>query len=296
MQRDQHWLFPVSGGGRSDVYLRSQALPNKVEFNKTATVVRKTTDGAIWSFSIDRDDAPGFYEVTKIIIKGADATTSGYEVTSDTRNLDISGSIYLPDVQTSLEGTYSKYQTATIEFLDTDTSVTDEECGCPDGEAITKDYTVTVSVMPLIKELQEFLGDRQIIAPTGDVLVKGAIPCELSIGFDLERHNTTATVDTASIAKSLASYVNNLGFASVLYASALSRIIDEFLPTGIDAGSVDMFGRIRKPDGKIEYIRSDNVLKIPTDNAAFTSGRTTVFMLSADDVAINDTSISVPAV
>ena len=38
-------------------------------YNKTATVVRKTTDGAIWSFSIDRDDAPGFYEVTKIIIK-----------------------------------------------------------------------------------------------------------------------------------------------------------------------------------------------------------------------------------
>ena len=296
MQRDQHWLFPVSGGGRTDVYLRSQALPNKVEFNKTATVVRKTTDGAIWSLSIDRDDAPGFYEVTKIIIKGADPDTSGYEVTSDTRVLDISGTIYVPDVQTGLEGTYSKYQKATIEFLDTDTSVTDAECGCPDGEAITQEYTVTVSVMPLIKELQEFLGDRQIISPAGDVLVKGVIPCSLSLGFDIQRRNVTTVVDTAGIAKSLAAYVNKLGFASVLYASALARIIDEFLPTGIDAGAIDMFGRIRKPDGTIAYIRSDSVLTITEDKNAFTSGRTVAFMLSADDITINDISVSVPTV
>jgi len=291
MQRDQHWLFPVSGGGRCDLYLRSQTTKKSQSIVKSATLVDSVAQGGIWQFSLGRDEVPGFYEASKILVQDADSVNSGYEVKEDIRGVDLTGTIYTPDVTTALEGTYSKYQTATIRFLDTDTAVTEA-----DVNTKTQNYDVTVDSMPLVKELQEYLGDRQVLWPAGDILVKAAIPCDLSLNFEIQRRNTTATVDTTAIKKALAAYVNSQGFSGVLYASALARVVDELLPVDIDAGAIDMFGRIRRPDGKISYIRNDNFITVPEDLPSFTSGRTVAFILAVESIAIDDISVSVPAV
>ena len=89
MLRDQHWIFPVSGGGRTDLYVRTQALPITKTITREATLVQKTADGGIWQASVGRDEAPGFYEISRIVPTGSDAEKTGYEIVSDIRTLDL---------------------------------------------------------------------------------------------------------------------------------------------------------------------------------------------------------------
>jgi hypothetical protein len=289
MVRDQHWLFPVSGGGRCDLYVRSQAQDQSLTLTKTATLIDKTADGGIWQFSIGRDEAPGFYEVEKILVEGAPADSSGYGVTEDIRALDLTGDDYIPDLMTVLEGIYSRYQASTIRFLDEDTATT-----ALTVNSDTQSYTVTVSTMPLVKEVQQYVGERNIIWPAGDVVVKAAVPCFLSLNIQVQRLRTDVDVDTASIQSALASYVNKTGFITKLYAAELSCIVEGLLPANTSVGLTDMHGRIRRPDGTMRYIRDDTVLTVVDEPAFFTTGRTVVFILNTADISIEVTNADIP--
>ena len=50
---------------------------------------------------------------------------AGYEVIADDRGIDLDYPGFVPDIIAAIEAVYSRYQTATIRFLDTDTPVTD---------------------------------------------------------------------------------------------------------------------------------------------------------------------------
>jgi hypothetical protein len=291
MARDQHWLFPVSGGGRSDVYLRTQRLPQATALTKTATLIDNVEDGGIWQFSIGRAEVPGFYEVSKVLLEGADTGTSGYEITEDIRGTDLTGDVYVPDILTTTEAVYSRYQAATIRFLDTDTVVIESQVG-----SRTQDYDVTVTGMPLVENIQEFLGERGIVNPAGDILVKAGIPCFLQLSFTIQRQRSDATINETTIKSALAEYVNTTLFPGRLYAGALCRLVDEQLPVNVDVSAIDMFGRIRRPDGVNQYIRSEEVLIVPEVASAFTSGRTVVFLLDVADIALSVIDVDVPAV
>jgi len=288
--RDQHWLFPVSGGGRSDLYLRSQRLPALTALTKTATFIQDDINGGIWQISIDRDDAPGFYEVTNVRPAGSEADGTDYAVTLDVRGLDTMqpNDEYIPDAQTALEGTYSRYQTAVIQFQDPDTAT----AGLIPGVS-TQDYDVTVAHDPLVKEVQEFIGLRDVRNPVGDHLVKGAIPCFVTLGVTLERTNPADTVDESAIIDALADYVNTTGFPGKLYSSSLASAIESLLPSSVSTDVIDMVGRIRNPDGTNTNLQSTDVLTILNDDPNFVSSRTVVFILDPDDVAITINNVSV---
>jgi len=290
MTRDQHWLFPASGGGRSDVYLRSQRLPATTKLTKTATLVNTTVNGGIWQVAIARDDAPGFYKATNIRLAGAEADGTNYAVTQDVRGIDLTDTNgdYIPDVETALEGTYSRFQTAVLQFLDTDTATGGLVVGVS-----TQDYDVTVVADPLVKQVQEFIGLRDVRNPVGDHLVKGAIPCFMSLAVILERTNSSDTVNTATLADALADYVNTTGFAGKLYASALAGVLEPLLPSSVSADTITMLGQIRKPDGTVTTLTSTDILTIPDDASNFLGSRTAVFILNMDDVAITVTDVTV---
>jgi len=287
--RDQHWLFPVSGGGRSDMYLRSQRLPATVTMDKTATLVEETVNGGIWQVSIGRNDAPGFYEVTNIRPAGSEADGTNYAVQLDVRGMDLTAvgeEPYVPDVQTPLEATYSRYQTAVIQFLDPDTFT----AGLVVGVA-TQDYDVTVETDPLVKQVQEFLGLRDVRNPVGDHLVKGAIPCFTSLSIVIERSNASDEVDVDAITDAVTDYVNTTGFPGKLYATAIASVIEPLLPLSGGTDVINMLGRIRNPDGTNTVLQSAEVLTVPDDAENFVSSRTVVFILDPNDVAITINNI-----
>lgn len=291
MLRDQHSLLPISYGGRTDVYVRSQALPLSTTKTVTATLVDTVENGGVWQFSVDKDDVPGFYEVSRVALASAAATDTGYEVTATTRSFDISGTGFKPDIETAQEAAFSSFQTATIKFVDTNTSTT-----ALTVNQSTQSYSVTFSGMPLLSDIQEFLDSRSVRNPAGDVLVRGAVPCFLTVNFSLRKRAGAADPSVDAIRLAVATAVNKLEFPGELHASVISDAIQDNLDSNVAIAKIDLLGRILRPDGTKRIIRDNDVLDIPDEPALGVSGRTVAFLLDPQNIGITIETVDAPTV
>lgn len=282
MMRDQHWILPMSGGGRVDIYSRTNELPRSTTLQVTATLVEITVDGGIWQFAITKAMAPGFYEVERVVLPDAGAEDTGYALTMDLRGFDDSDEVGMPDVLTAAEAAFTKYQTSVIRFLDTNTLTT----GLTVNES-TAVYDVSILAMPQIAEIQDLLSSRANRHRMADTLVKGAVPCFLQVNFTIRKWPGDADPDTDAIANALADLVNNAGFPGRLYASQLAAVIHGFLSGRQAVGAIDMFGVIRRPDNTLAYIRDPAILTVPDDPTRMVTGRTVAFFLDPRQVGIN---------
>jgi hypothetical protein len=294
MRRDQHSILPISLGGRSDIYVRSAQTPTSTTKLITATFVAKVTDsvtgacvGGTWQFGTNTADVPGFYEISRVALTTAPITDTGYEVTSTVRGYDLGDDAFAPDITSAQEASFSKYQTAIIQFLDTDTDVSAAVAGTTQVE-----YDVTFSHMPLIAELQDFCGGREVRNPAADVLVKGAVPCFLSVNFTLKKPVTEADPDLVAIQDALALAVNSLGFAGRLHASRIADIASGFLTSGSAISNIDMFGRIVSPDSGNIFVRDSDVLEVPAQPAELVTARTVIWILRRADIGITIENMS----
>jgi hypothetical protein len=279
-----HSLFPVAAGNRLDVYVRPQGIPDSNRLVKEAVLVGRQDNGGLWQVSITRDDAPGFYDVEKVIKASvADPESqTGHLVVQDNRGYDLSadGTNFLPDITSYEEAAYSKYQTAVVRFVDLSTS--------PDlPEGTTEDYALYVRAMPLIKSAQNFLGGRDVRPTAGDVLVKAAIPCDLKLSFVIYKKVSEADISVAAIQQAVATRVNSLGFSTSLSASFLHSVIHGYLKEGQTVSAIELFGAIRRPEGTKKYIRAFDSLEIPSEPSKMVSSRTTAFILAPENVAIS---------
>jgi len=274
----------VSMGGRLDIYARTAGQPQRVELTKTATLIANQAGGSIWQFTINRDNLPGFYDITQIIFTDDPADTAGFEVQSDIRSFDMSddGLPVRPDLISIDEAFYTKYQTTVIQFLDTVTDTSQMTVGSE-----KKDYKVVVRGMPLIKELQDFCMDYRWRNLASDIAVKAAVPCFLSINFDIQKGPESATPDVAAIKNALVAEINALGFPGQLHASLISDIVHGFLTDRQAVGVISLHGRINRPTGSFQVIRSNDVLRIPDDPGNLVTGRTTAFILEETDIGIS---------
>jgi uncharacterized phage protein gp47/JayE len=281
MQRDQHWIFPVSGGGRLDIYARTAAKPTTTTLTKTATLIEKRGTGGVWQFSLAKTDAPGFYDVVAVLLPDDDSDASGFEILLDQRGFDLSGDGVLPDVLTAAEAAYTRFQTAVIQFLDTETNTADLTVGD------TADYDVVVRAMPLISELQEFCRDGKVRNLASDVLVKAAVPCFLSINCDIEQAVGETAPDTSAIKTDIANIVNNMAFPGQLHASTIADVIHNYLTSRQAVGPITMHGRIRRPDGTFTVVRNTQILTIPDSPSSMVTGRTVALILDTSDIGIS---------
>jgi uncharacterized phage protein gp47/JayE len=296
MLRDQHSIFPGSVGGRSDWYVRTQERVNNVGLTKTATLVEKTADGyGIWQFYLDRDDAPGFYDVSQIVLTTATGIAGSYEVTADVRGADLAAldnDEFLPDIDSdNYEAVYSRFQTAVIQFKDTDTDTADLV-----ELSATQSYSVTVRAMPLIADVQDWASDRGTRHFGSDVLIKAPVPCFLEVFFTVQLKSGQTTPDLDTIKTALAQGVNRYGFTGRLPASLLSDIVHDSLEGVSHLTAVDILGRIRRPDGTTRQLRTTETLVIPDEPASMVSARTTAFILAVDDISISTEVVDIPEI
>jgi hypothetical protein len=282
MMRDQHGIIPISSGGRIDIYARTATLPQAISMLKTATLVKETADGGVWQFSIGKDDAPGFYEVEQIILTGDAANTGGFEIVADVRGLDLPSDEFVPDLVDSVEGAYTRYQTAVIQFLDTVT----ETSGLTVGSS-TQSYSVAILAMPLIKDLQTFCDGSGVRNLASDLAVKAAVPCFLTVNFDVRKGAETADPNLTSIKTALANAVNTLGFPGQLHASLVADVAHNYLTARQAIGRVDMHGRIRRPNGTEQIIRATDVLTVPDDPGNLVTGNTVAFILEVENIGVS---------
>lgn len=294
MLRDRHTIFPGSFGGRSDWYFRSAELPPAVTIVKEATLIDKQTDGkGVWQFTIERDDAPGFYDTRSITPNEESEFIGTFPIQSQIRSPNMSPILgeLLPDIDDAVEAVYSRFQAVVIQFKDTETDTT----ALVENTA-KKEYKVTIRVMPQIAQLQSLLASRSHRNYFGDVLVKAPMPCYISLGFQLLGKPGAGVPDVFSIKTALASYVNRLPFTGRIYATALADIIYNFLPADVTVSAIDMLGHILRPNGTVKQIRSTEVLVVPDEPGNMISARTVGFILDASDVMISAATINVPEI
>lgn len=281
MVRDQHWIFPVSGGGRIDIYAQNDATPRTIILRKTCQLVSQTSVSSTWQFPIDRDDAPGFYSVLAVRRPEDPADNSGFEIIQDQRGWYVDPDDWAPDIVSLDEAIYTRYQTSTVQFIDNLTPVAGLQLGDE------RDYVVAVVTQPFIREMQEFLtaGERRHLG--ADILVKSAVPCFLSVNCDIVKDSDESAPELNEIRVAIATRVNNLNFPGALYASQIADVIHDFLTTGQAVGPIDMHGRIQLPDGETLVIRDKQVLRIPSAPASFVTPKTTAFILYPEDIGLS---------
>lgn len=282
-QRDQHGLFPVSAGGKVDLYAQTSDAAQLRDHLLEATFIATSANGTIWQVTLDKDTAPGFYEIRRIA-KAGDTASTGYAVVQDVRGVNLTNAVFVPDMLYLAEAAYSRFQTAVVQFEDTDTPTV----GLVPGTSKAK-YTVTTIGMPLIAEMNDFLTSREVRARGADILVKAAVPCFTGISFQIavEANETVADSTLTAIKQAVVDAVANVGFSGQLHASTIESAVHKYLTGRQAVSQLDMFGRIRRPDGTMAYIRSSDLLHLPDDPGRMVTGRTTVFLTSVDDVSIS---------
>lgn len=282
-QRDQHGLFPISGGGKVDLYLQTTPTAQEIDHILEATYVGIGTNGTIWQVPIDRDVAPGFYDVVRVSAL-TDRSTNGYEILSDQRGVDTTNIGYVPDIAYIHEGVYSRYQTAVIQFEDSDT--------LSSGLTLNQSkalYRVTTRGMPLIANIHDTLTSRDHRPRATDVLVKAAIPCFTRISFTIktETNDIIPPTTVVEIKNAIVAAINKIGFSGQLNSSVIANAAHKFLSGRQAISEVDMFGRIRRPDGTYAYLRNNTTLMVPNDPTRLVTGRTVIFITSPDDISIS---------
>jgi hypothetical protein len=141
--------------------------------------------------------------------------------------------------------------------------------------------------MPLIRQAQDFLGNRDNRSRAADVLVRAAVPCFTSLSFTIRKDAASSMPDLNAIRRALVAAVADVGFSGQLHSSLISGVVHRYLTGKQALGSIDMFGRIVRPDGQNEFIRDNTILKIPDDPTRLVTGNTTVFLVNEDDIAIS---------
>jgi hypothetical protein len=291
MLRDAHALWPGHAGGRSDTYVRTAQPWQAVVLTKTATLQSVSGVNGTWQFTVGRDDAPGYYEIDRILLPSMALTATGFAPSSDVRSWDFTPDAthsYFPDVTATIEAVYSRYQTSTVQFVDTVTNASSLTPGVS-----TAQYVVIFRTMPQVAAIQDFLGQRNNRPPMGDILVKAAVPCFMTASMTLNILTGT-TVDVAALQNALAVAVNTAGFIGSIAASMLSQVLHNALGAAlVSITGISLAGRIRKPDGTNVSISSSTNLSFSNDNSTMTTNRTVIFLLNATDVTL--TIVNVPA-
>lgn len=282
MLRDKHWIFPVGGGGRVDWYVRSEERLTHKLLQKTATCLSKDSSNntSLWQLAVTRDDAPGFYELANVRRLGGGESLGGFTVVSEVRSLDLTGDGWRPDIVGLVEGDYTRFMTAVVQFTDNGTgqeSLTVGDVG---------DYQLEALYLPLIGDIQDTLSAADVRSRVADVLIKAPVPCFLGLSFTVFKAAGQDDPDLDAVRSALAAAVNAAGFTGKLFASELQSAAADHLLDGQRTGAIDMLGRIRYPGGLTRYVRSSEVLTVPAEPTSLVSARTVQFFLDPADVGV----------
>jgi hypothetical protein len=287
MLRDQHTIFPVSYGGRADWYIRGQEALQRTSKTLTATLtaIGAGDSTSTWQFSLDKSEFPGFYEVDLIRRETDSALNSGFEIVSDTRVNDLTATGFLPDIVTVAEGAYSAFQTATIVFTDTVTSTATLAVGA------TASYVCDITGVPNIASIQGLVSGRDYRSYAADILVKAPVPCFVQVTLTINKAAGDPAPDVNGIKSAIASVVNQTGFIGRLDGSHITDAVHNFIQDDVSVTNLDLFGRIRNPDGSVQYLRDADSLVIPNQPGKMVTANTVQFYSEVSDISVNVQSV-----
>jgi hypothetical protein len=287
MLRDQHTIFPISYGGRVDWYIRGQEQLQRTSQTVSATLISigAGTNTSTWQFSLDKDAYPGFYEIELIRREADSALNSGFEIVSDTRSNDLTGGGFIPDIVNIAEGAYSAFQTTTIVFTDTVTDTSTLVIGDPAS------YVFDITGVPHISSIQSLVSSRDQRSYAADALVRAPVPCFVQVTLNINKSAGDADPDVDGIKGAIVGVVNQTGFIGRLDGSHITDAVHNFIQDDISVTALDLFGRIRNPDGSVQYLRDSDSLTVPDEPGKMVTANTVQFYAEVSGVSVNVQSV-----
>lgn len=289
MLRDRDNIFGMSTGGRADLFVQTADTPEEAVVVKTCTYLGNSK----WQGTVNRDDAPGFYLINAVVQHNLTAFSGSLQINSETRGLDLTPETdWVHEMAGMLQGAYSRYQTAVVQFTDPNTAA-DTTVGA------TAQYDFYITRLPDIRTLHNLTIDRTKRPQNADYLVRAAVPAFASVALEIRYRPTTAAPDVDAVKQAIASRINALGFA--IGRLPMTLVIDAAQGALEGGGTytfapLNMSAEIYPPDtaplGKITLL-AVNELMIPNLPERGVSQRTTVFYLpiSAIDVILTPMSV-----
>ena len=278
MLRDRHGLFPISYGNRIDAWVKLPQTPSVTSIAKKAKYIETTTAGVVWEITLDRHDIPGVYFIETLLRTGR-ASTQVVKPQSMTRQYSSESTD--PDIANALESGFSAFQGMVVRFIDTpdsaDTLV---------ANTTLVDYTVTGWCINGLEDLQTTLMSDSVKPPAGDIVVRSAVPCFMSVNILVDKK--PATLDTAAIGTAVASLVNNTGFVGNIYSSRIASTVQPLLPAGVNIVRIQLSGLVYGPDGSQKLYRDRDVIQAPDLPTKMVTANTVGFYLDAGGVVVNE--------
>jgi len=209
MQRDVSPLFPVSIGGKVDVYVKPVAGVSTATVQLTATAVSVDCNGSTWSCAVPNSALPGFWRITSVT-QSADYSGTSFSILD--QKFTSSDNRY-----TDSDAYYSAFQQCILSFYvdkDTKSNVSIND---------TDKFNITVTGVPYISDITSAVNATDYKPIASDVLVKAAVPCFINV--DVVLLSDLTDTQKSLIKAKITSDINNTGFCSTLTASDVSNSI-----------------------------------------------------------------------
>lgn len=274
MTRCKHNVFGISTLGTTDIYVRTTLGAETKVIKKTATKVEGS-----WTFSLNYEDAAGFYRIISIIPSGSNlggslafTATYGYSTTGiSPSNL----------VNNLTEARFTKYQTCEVTFDHA-------------AAGTTLDLDILVAQQPSIGEIQDLFNSNDERIACADYLVKAAIPCYVSIDLTVYKRTSLSTIPVELLKQDIFNYVNTLKFGMTLKVSEIVNLCHKYDISRV-ALPLTITGEIFGLDSSVTFISNKDALEIPTILSKGISSRTTIFIVdyfkSSGSSAINQNTL-----
>lgn len=264
MQRDQISLFPISTGGKIDIYAKTAPYTITKTTTITATITDIDVDYAYWQSTISADILPGMWRVTEVKPQNASKYADNLELVAqyvESTNSDL----------TVLDACFTKYQDIVIKFK------TKVEDGQSTGQS--DKFDISCIGVPSITAVQELCDDRNIVPVAADVLVKAAVPYIIAVEVKIRqsKNNPITEADITNIKSTLASKINNMGFTGVLTTAELAASIKHLLDTGQVIAYIQLSGTILGPNNVLYREATNKQLVVPDMPLNYISKNTTTF-------------------
>ena len=264
MQRDQISLFPISTGGKIDIYAKTAPYTITRTTTTTAVITDVDVDYAYWSATVSADVLPGMWRVTEVKPQNASKYSDNLELLEqhvESTNQDL----------TILDSCFTVYQNIVIKFR------TKIEEGQTPGQY--DKFDISCIGLPRITAVQELCNDRNIVPVAADVLVKAAVPCIVSAEIKIRqsKHNPLTELDITNIKSTVASKINNTCFPGLLTTAEIAAAIKHLLDTGQVIAYIQLVGTILGPNNVLYREATHKQLVIPDMPLNYISRNTTTF-------------------
>jgi hypothetical protein len=201
-----------------------------------------------WRLTIPSTAAPGFYRVVSIEDHNSTSVnylkyqvTYGYE--SDSPNL----------LNNATDARYSIYQTATI----------DVDYTAPVSNEVIP-FDVTVLAAPDLDSIQALFLDSDNRIPCSDYLVKGIVPCLVSLSLSLIKNNPGDVIDEVALQGDIFDYINSLKVGESIAVSKIVNICHKYNIARVDLPIV-LNGRILAPYKSVTDVTDSDIIIAGTD-------------------------------